>query len=225
MIFLAILTAAAVAFAVVIATGGGPAVTVGAPLVDRSVFAATSIEIDPAGDAPPLRLALDDGRWIIASDEWPANEATVRAALRLLSEVAITGGGARASQNETRVSLGFDEGEPVELWIEPSARAVGGGAAIRDALGREGRAAIDLARAFEQASADAWRSPAAMPGVDIESSRVAMQRATGATSLARVGGRWFLREPVHAKADDRAVAALLGNIIDLRAARFGGEPV
>jgi hypothetical protein len=101
---------------------------------------------------------------------------------------------------------------------------VGGGAAVRDAAGRQGRAPIDLARAFETAKADTWRSLAAMPTVEIESSRVTIERmGEPPIALARVRGRWFLREPARAKADDRAVAALIGDLIDLRAIRFDGE--
>ncbi len=224
LLFLAILTAAAVAFAVVLVSGGGSRVDIGAPLLDRPVFATTALEIEPEGDGGTLRIERAGERWVIAGDGWPANETTVRAALRLLSEIPISSGGARASDRETRVTLEFNDGERAEFWVEPAARAVGGGAAVRDAMGRQGRAPIDLARAFETAKADTWRSLAAMPTVDIESSRVTLERAGEAPiSLARVRGTWFLREPARAKADDRAVAALLGDLIDLRAVRFGGE--
>ncbi len=224
LLFLAILTAAAVAFAIVLVSGGGSRVHIGAPLLDRPVFGATAMEIQAAEGDASLRIERVGERWVIEGDGWPANETAVRAALRLLSEIPISAGGARASDRETRVTLEFGGGERAEFWIEPAARAVGGGAAVRDAMGRQGRAPVDLARAFETAKADTWRSVAAMPTVDIESSRVTLEHADGSTtSLAKVRGGWYLREPARAKADDRAVAALLGDLIDLRAVRFGGE--
>lgn len=219
---LGIVTAAAVALAVVLLTGGSR-VEVGAPLLQRSVFGATGVEVAPPQGAP-LRVTRDDGRWTFP-DGWPANDTAVRAALRLLGGVTVAGAGAKPTGGETRVALEFEGGERVELWVEPSSRAVGGGAVVRDASGRFGRAPVDLARALEAPSADAWRSPAAIPRVEIEASRVRIERASEPPlALARVDGRWFLREPARAKADDRAVAALLGDLIDLRAVRFGGEP-
>jgi hypothetical protein len=224
LIFLTILAAAAVAFALVIVTGGGGSVQIGAPLLDRPIFSTIALEIEPADGAEPLRIERVGERWVIASDGWPANETAVRAALRLLGEIPISAGGASPSDRETRVTLEFEGGEKAEFWIEPAARAVGGGAAVRDAAGRQGRAPIDLARAFETAKADTWRSLAAMPTVEIESSRVTIERmGEPPIALARVRGRWFLREPARAKADDRAVAALIGDLIDLRAIRFDGE--
>lgn len=222
LIMLAIVAAAAVALVLALAQGGG-VVDVGSALVQRSVFGADEVVITPGSGVPPARFVRQGDRWRVAADGWPANDAAVRGALRLLGEVAVAGGGARASEGETSVEIGFPDGERVTLWVEPSARAVGGGGVVRDERGRFGRAPADLARALETVNVDAWRDPSALPGVDIEASRVTIERAGGDVALARVNGRWFLRAPVRAKADDRAVAALLGDLIDLRAVSFGGE--
>jgi hypothetical protein len=229
LIFLGILTAAAVAMAFVLVTGSGNRAEIGTPLLARSVFGATAIEIAPPiasrDGSTTIRFQRDDDRWVVARDGWPANDAAVRGALRLLGEVAIAGVGANATEGETGIVIEFEGGERREFWIEPSSRAVGGGAAIRDERGAFGRAPVDLARAFESVAVDSWRSPAAMPRVEIEASRLTIEYADRATlALASVDGRWFVREPARAKADDRAVAALLGDLIDLRAVRFGGEP-
>lgn len=229
LIVLGIVTAAVVALALVLMFGGANRAEIGSPLLDRSVFGATAIEVaassEPGDESGAVRFERDDRGWVVARDGWPANEAAVRGALRLLGEIAIAGDGADASEGERTIVLEFEGGESRVYWFEPSSRAVGGGAVIRDARGAFGRAPVDLARALESVADDAWRSPAAMPRVDIEASRVMIEYADReALSLARVDGRWFVREPARAKADDRAVAALLGDLIDLRAVRFGGAP-
>lgn len=229
LIFLGILTAAVVALALALIVGSGNRAEIGSPLLSRSVFGATAMEITPpvaSGDgSTSIRFQRDDERWVVARDGWPANDAAVRGALRLLGEVAVAGGGATSTEGETGIVLEFEGGERRAFWVEPSSRAVGGGAVIRDERGVFGRAPVELARAFESVAVDSWRSPAAMPRVEIEASRVTIERADRETvALVSVNGRWFVREPARAKADDRAVAALLGDLIDLRAIRFGGEP-
>ncbi|MGP1310828.1 MAG: hypothetical protein ACTS27_11580, partial [Phycisphaerales bacterium] len=224
LIILAILAAAAVAFAVVLLTGRGAGAPIGSPLLDRSVFGAEWVEITPV-DGEPIRFERTAQGWALASDGWPASDAAVRGALRLLGELTIEGGGAAPGDRESQIVLGFEDGERVAVWIEPSARAVGGGAMVRDGLGRFARAPVGLAQAVETITQDAWRSPAALPRVEIEASRVAIEGESSTLELARVDGRWFVRSPERAKADDRAVAGLLGAMIDLRATRFGGEPV
>lgn len=229
LIFVGILTAAAVALAFVLLVGSGNRAEIGSALLARSVFGATAIEIAPPvasrDGSTTIRFERDEERWVVARDGWPANDAAVRGALRLLGEVAIAGNGAPATEGETGIVIEFEGGERYGFWIEPSSRAVGGGAVVRDERGAFGRAPVDLARAFEAVAVDTWRSPAAMPRVEIEASRVTIEYADRETlSLASVNGRWFVREPARAKADDRAVAALLGDLIDLRAVRFGGEP-
>lgn len=224
LIIAGLLAAALVALALALVSGARPtseADATGQPIVPRQVWEATSIVITPPdGRAPSLTLERrPDAGWVFADDGWPANEPAVRATLRLLSEVRIEGRGASV-RDGTRVALRFGDDETI-LTLERGEAAFGGRALLANERGAYGSASVELAQALGDIRPDAWRSPVAMPRVEVEASRITLEFVGEETiSLARTAGRWRLREPLRSRADERRVGALLGAMIDLRVQRF-----
>jgi hypothetical protein len=67
----------------------------------------------------------------------------------------------------------------------------------------------------------AWRSPAALPGLGMDASRISVRgHAGGEVSLARIQGRWALREPFAEPADPEAVHRLLALLAAVRVEDF-----
>lgn len=224
LIIAGLLAAALVALALALVSGARPSTeadATGQPLVPRQVWEATSLDITPPlGRSPALSLRrTPDGAWVFSDDGWPANEPAVRATLRLLSEVRIEGRGASV-RDGTRVAIRFGDHESV-LTLERGEAAFGGRALLANERGAYGSASVELAQALGDIRPDAWRSPVAMPRVEVEASRITLAYADDeAISLARTAGRWRVREPLRSRADERRIGALLGAMIDLRVQRF-----
>lgn len=228
LIIVGFLAAALVALALAVVSGGRPRAGQDAPgdrLVEQPLWNAVSLTVVGADDASE-RLALvrrDGGGWEFERDGWPANDAAVRATLRLLAEPRVEGRGAPL-RDATRIVLRFEDGRESTLFLERPDLAVGGRSILANERGAYGSAALELAQALGDIRQDAWRSPMAMPRVEAESSRITIGLGDDAQiALARVSGRWWLREPLRTRADDRRVGALLATLIDLRAQRFATQ--
>lgn len=228
LIIVGLLAAALVALTLAVVSGRAPlseADALGTPIVPRPIWETTGLEITPSREgAPTLSLhQRADGRWVLSDDGWPANEPAIRATLRLLSGVKIEGRAASTgdASSHTRVVMRFANDERAAFTLERGEVALGGRSLLANERGAYGSASVELAQALGDIQPDAWRSPEAIPGVEVEASRVSLELADGSSvALARTAGRWRLREPLRARADERRVGALLNAMIDLRVQRF-----
>lgn len=224
LIIVGLLAAALVALALAVVAGRnqpGGAGALGQPLIPGTIWEAAFLEITPPPErGATLTLERRPEGWVLARDGWPANEPAVRATLRLLGEVRTEGRGADL-RDGTRIRIRSENGDETILLLESGDVSLGGRSLLANEGGVFGSASTELAQALGDISLDAWRSPAAMPRVEVEASRITIEAAQGpVTSLARTEGRWRVREPLRARADDRMIGAYLGALIDLRVRRF-----
>jgi hypothetical protein len=177
-----------------------------------------------------------DVRWTDAGGEasWPAAPAQVRAGLRILS--TLEGRPAERSSRlehpavELRITLQGEREEPAGMRLlrlsgRPLAGRVlaelGSPEALRTAW--VDKSILDmLGTGSVEATAGprAWRDHSALPGVGAEVSRVLLQGSAGTLSLARVQGRWALREPVAEFAEPESVSRLFAALAQVRIMDF-----
>lgn len=206
------------------------------PLLAFSPSQAASIEVRHASAERESVHRLADSadwevRWAPSGEDairaWPAVGSNVRAALRILSTLTAAAAAdpgmrpdpARSAEvtvaledrSERRLLLGTDVlgGRVLAQVMDPSgpARAVWVDAAVADA--------------FAGTGLRAWRDKAAFPGLGRSASRITIRSGGATLSLARVAGRWGLREPLGAPADEKAVNALLDRLAAMQVVDFG----
>jgi hypothetical protein len=180
------------------------------------------ITIDPAGGAP--RRA------------WPASEPTIRAALRVLDDLAIESesGAATLDTPAATVRIATDDDEftarlgegalagraDVEITDESGApRVVSVSSSLHDLLLRPGPAG--------------WREPSGFPSLAgpgaTDVSRIELRTADRALLFTRIEGRWFLfpnadQTTPALPADRDTIDRLLTTVAGARVTRFIDEP-
>lgn len=217
----------------------GPAPAIG-PLLDFKPSAARHLQVTRPNHAMEIAERIGDGSdWSIAcrapgSDAtigWPASPTPVRAGLRILSTltpIAEADRGTVLDADAASVEIGLDGGShrSFRLGSRPlSGRVllelVEPGSDRPEMKGRVFWVEADIARVLTDTGLLAWRERAAFPGLAADVARITMTGDAGRLALARVGGRWALREPVSAPADEQAVRTLLASLAAMQIKDFG----
>lgn len=216
-----------------VANGAGPALVL--PGWDAGVVRVVRIGW-PDGSSAVLRAGVTPESWMLetsgpagagAGERWPVNAATVRAALRLISEAM--GEAQSAAQPEFAAGGPVVELEAIDgrrAQLEIAGQTLAGRVAMRvaDDAGAGARAylmADSLARLFEREAVRAWRSTRLLP-VEVSPSRIAISTRGGPCELTKVANRWGLVDPPLGRADAEAVARLIADLSGLEVARLGG---
>src|SRR5690606_30819527 len=129
-------------------------------------------------------------------------------------------GGVAASGGAT-LTVEREGADPVVVRIAPPGL---GGRRLVEVDGKAWEIEDWLHEAFVTSGPLAWRDRAAMPGVSVEASRVALISGANRLTLSRAGGRWALTAPVGARADQQRVEALLGLLGQFQVGRFYDDP-
>lgn len=204
-----------------------------APTLDFSPAAVTELRIQREG-GPEVRVvrAADPGEWTLVGGTdgagWPVMSTPVRAGLRLLStlELESSGDGAPSlGEGTASITILLDDG--ARRTVRFGTRQLGGRvpAEISAPTGTaSGWAPADLAAAFVTSGPQHWRDPAALPLAGPETSRIRLVSGDRSIALARVQGRWSLREPLAAPADPEAVGKLVAALAAARITDFLDDP-
>ncbi len=165
---------------------------------------------------------------------WPASPTPVRAALRILSTLAAAAeadAGVKPDAAAARVSLLLDDKTErvLRLGSQPMAGRVlvevidppPGPARPARGAGRVCWVDSGISDALVGTGLRAWRDRTAFPNIGVDVSRITLRGAGGTLALARVAGKWALREPVSAPADEQAVRTLLAGLASIQIADFG----
>ncbi len=205
-----------------------------------------------AQDVRAIRVRWRDGRvgevalspesraWIVRVEgvaPWPAEAQRVRAALRLIEELAarpIHAGGAGEDEGATTVGVVVGEasdGAPAEHELRIGSGAIAGQAVVSfPGSGVRVMADDALRRIFEREALAAWRDARVIAREAFEPSRIALEmgvgEAQGRVALQRTRGRWGLATPVAAPADPKAIERLRAQIAGLSLSRVldGASP-
>ncbi|MDX9912334.1 MAG: hypothetical protein RBS39_10940 [Phycisphaerales bacterium] len=212
----------------------GPRTEAMVRLVGSSV---REVELERSGRHETLRetpqgwmLTIEDGGSTGAS--WPVDADRVRALLRLLADTR----GEVSSAGEALAGATLRlRGEGAEIEITLPRDALAGTALVRVRTGGSGssgadasasgdrwlRIPDDLQRALVGTGFEAWRTGQAFALLSLaRPARIEMARADSRLSLARLGDRWTIREPVSASADTPAVDALVRTLASVRVREF-----
>jgi len=164
---------------------------------------------------------------------WPVSPSNVEGALRLLTamigepidpgEAPRTGSQAPVIEIDVGSSLG------VRTWrLLASPVALGGRRAITvvSPSGEMTHARVEgeIFDALLDTGPLAWREMFALPGVSLDTSRIAMRTQRGLVTLLRSRGQWLMSDPVPAPAHEPAVTDLLQRLAGIRLERFIDEP-
>lgn len=211
-----------------------PAAPPAAPMLDFAPAAVTEVRIARKdGSVQRLLRGAQPGEWrLVASDAdgggWPVMPTPVRAGLRLLSTLELETGGEKPpplDEDAAAVAVVLDDG--TERTVRFGSRPLGGRvpAEISTPDGTaQGWAGADLAAAFITSGPLHWRDPAALPLAGPETARVWLTSSDRSIALARVQGRWSVREPIAAPADPEVVGKLLAALAGARIVDFLDDP-
>lgn len=190
--------------------------------------------IDAQSDARPSSVIdrTDAGGWTIRLERdgapltapWPAQPTQVRAMIRTLCDLR------DASSGDAEPLQGFVPALEVTITLtDGSSRTVrfdatplGGLRLIEIGALRTGRVDDQIYRALTSPGPASWRVRSPLASVGERTSRIAL-RAPGqgaGVELARLDGRWYLRQPIQSRAANDAANALLGAVGSLTIERF-----
>jgi hypothetical protein len=200
---------------------GGPALGVEAPRI-REV----RIERE-GGRYESARRGGSPGDWQVVlggpgvERTWPADPARVRSVLRILSTLEFSRPAARGdelSADAAVVRILCDDGREQTLRVSPRALAGEVFIDVRKAgsvaAAASGWIGADVREMLIGTGPREWRDPSAL-NVGAETSRVFLRGTSGTVALARVQGRWALREPVQEAAEPEAIAKLSNTLSGL----------
>jgi hypothetical protein len=177
----------------------------------------------PDGAFQAIQRLPSSGEWdvVIAgpggevTGRWPAAPTQVRAALRILSTLEpmrSADPGAALGPDAHIVGVKQDNGVSSELQL--AARGLAG-SVLAKAGGRAGMVGADVAAMLIASGPREWRDRSVLPAFGPDVSRITVRGQSGTVALARVQGRWGLREPIQAPAEAESVGkllAMLGNV-------------
>lgn len=205
------------------------------PLLDADLARVERIVVTrPDGTSDAIVPGATPGSWEIDAGErgepWPLDPARVQAMLRLLRESEVEPAAVGTVEGGPIVRVSERGGGVQEIRF--AGAALGGRVGVRaTGTGAAGTVPADLSRMLTEPGPRGWRDRSALPGLGPETARVTVDSGGRRVSLARVGGRWGLVEPIAAPAEARAVESLLVSLARVRVERFlddgtpGGVPV
>lgn len=190
----------------------------------------------PSAEILTVRRAPDTDLWLLeraGHPSWPVEAGRVRSMLRIIS---MTGGerapGTHASKDAappdsapatgvTTLSL-LAGPEPILTLELDSGRLQGRAlASATDAAGtRTLRINDGLHRSITLSNLLSWRERRVLPLLPSDLSRISLSLPDGPIELARLSGRWGLRAPMTAAAEQRTVDALIRTLQLMETVRF-----
>lgn len=191
----------------------------------------------PGGNTEALCRSGKLGDWNIVlsvagkgETTWPAHSESARSVLRILSNVVSTRAADPHSEfggNAVTVLATLDDGSHASMRLD--SRVLAGQVLARQEAPATGPPAwVDgaLADMLVKAGPRDWRESALLADVTAEASRIALSGPSGSLSLARLQGRWTVREPVAAAAESDAIIHLTGALASVQVIDFldGGAP-
>jgi hypothetical protein len=201
------------------------------PLLAFDPALVREIRFQRPGRAPESAQRLAPGEWVIVLGDqppWPAAPERIRAALRILSNLeprrAAESGASLEGQTAT-LTIGLDGGAAQSLRLAPRSL---GGLALAQADGGEGKPArvawvdASLADMVAGTGMAPWREERAFADVGPDLARIFLQGGADGTTieLARLQGRWVVRQPVADTADPQAILRLIGKLGAVRIVDF-----
>lgn len=209
--------------AILLSPRGGAGVPTG-PLLNFREGQVVRLVIAGSAESYEITRTSDGEGWTMRIDgaeaDWPATPATVRAALRILGSLTPVRGAEQSPQPAREVQVVTAEGTQ-RLRVGTRALA---GEVIAERVAPDGTAEArgwvpsDVADML--ADVRAWRESIALPGIGADVSRIGLLGEQGRLVLARVQGRWALREPIAEPADPEAVARLATRLGSVRIVDF-----
>jgi len=193
-----------------------------------------SIRLDAPGQ-PPIIVRQDGHRreWMIvvvgmngAESRWPASEARVRAALRVLSSLSGEAGDPIPDADlGPVVTIASTDGEKWRLRLAAQTLAGRGRVRVESPSGRVTSALVsdDAHAMLAWQGMMQWRDVRALPGFDGFASRVRADSGENPLRLALVRGRWGIQSPFVAPAEPRIVRELLRAFESVSVVRFRDE--
>jgi len=167
-----------------------------------------------------------DGRRL--TTPWPAEPTRVRSIVRTLCDLRSDGAApesvVRLIEPALTVTIEMTDGRTHTVVIDNS--SLGGMRAVEIDGAESGEVDDVIYRALTSPGPAGWRVMAPLLGVGDRTSRVSVRSpGQGAgVELAKTEGRWRLRQPVQARADEEAAEALLRSISALTIERFIDDP-
>lgn len=156
---------------------------------------------------------------------WPANPGRVRAALRILSTLEAqqdADGGLEPGAPEFAIKM---EGGATRA-MRVSAKPLGGRVLVQVQGTRSAWVTQDIGDMLVGTGIKEWRERSAFPGLGPETSRITLKGEKGAVALARVQGKWGVREPVQEAAEADAIVKLITVLQNVEVTDFldAGQP-
>lgn len=230
------------AVALYVSTGKKPAapgvIPEGARILDFDPATVRAIRITRDGDVQLVERTGADSGWRLvigpdnpAAPDWPLETERVTNLLRFLVSTrarAEPDPGATLAPVTTQVQIEHTGG----AWekLELSGRTLGGVGLVNITLSDQPgkpplRALTDdgLHRAMMDPGPRAWRQVALFPGIGPEVSRIHLENQDRSMTLARIDGKWRLREPVGAPTDPAEIHKLFSTLSELRISDFYDE--
>lgn len=213
-----------------------------APLLDLDPAKVSRIAITDAAGATHTFLRAADGgwSWMPAADPdparaWPAEPRFPRALLDALDSTPRTPATTSepAPADAIRIHLTFFDGATAHAAFAPRPVGGQGRAWLRSNAPGDGTPADEGPFLIPIAVLDAatippppeWRAKDALPGITQFTIRaVRLTTATTSLELSRQDNRWYLDEPVEARADQAAITQLLSALASLETDRFLDAP-
>lgn len=192
-----------------------------------------SVRSTPAtGDPTTVITRTDSGGWEIhlernntaISTPWPAQPTQVRAAIRQLCDLRTNAETSRVAgaviDPPLTIEIGLIDGPAHTIRFDRS--PLGGRRLVEIDARLTGEIDDSIYRAMTNPGPAGWRVRSPLTSVGERTSRIAIG-APGqgkGIELAKLDGRWFLRQPVQSRADDHAAGTLIASIGSLTIERF-----
>lgn len=220
-------------------SGAGAGIAIGDRVLSFAPSAVRKVTVGPAGAgaAPDVleRSVAATGEWLLrlgtaggSAVAWPVPGAQADSLLSLLTEAraaALPQRGAELGQMPTEVLIERLDGGPITIRL--AERTIGGMGLMEivtrgDSGETTSRAVVDdrLHQLVRDRNIRNWRDRTAMPWARADASRIRLESSNKVLALGRIEGRWSLREPVAAPADQAAVQSMLNTLAGAEIAEF-----
>lgn len=147
---------------------------------------------------------------------WPIDAAQPRALLSVLGALVPVADAGVSAMPADYMTLRLQLADGGERTLALAPTSVGGRRLARADDGPIVTIDKDIYEALTAPGPRGWRETRVFRSVGAETSRITIEQPGLAIELARVQGRWSMRSPVRAPADEEAVARLLDDLANLR---------
>lgn len=228
-VIVALVIAVVLAAAALLLTRGDPQALPPGPVLGLEAARVREVRTERAGGRFESADRNPGGEWVItigagaASHAWPAEPTRVRAALRILSTLEFdrpADRGDAVGADAATVRIVLDDGSERMIRFSPGALA---GRVLAEVERPDGKVTgwVDtgVRDMLVTSGPREWRDTAAL-AITPDISRIIVQGQAGTVSLARVQGRWALREPFQEPAEPDSIARLSSTLAGITVTDF-----